>query len=217
MNRLIFIVLLLLHGICSAEEITGIPRLVDGDSIRIADVDIRLHGIDAPEAKQLCLVKGDDWACGETATKALKQIIGTASIRCEWKQRDRYERALGTCYRDGHDIGELMVERGLAVAYTGYSGKYIMNQEEAKKARKGLWGAQFIPPWDWRRGVRLSGNDLPDNGCEIKGNVNRKGNKIYHIKGWRDHAKVRLKAEEGDQCFRSVFDAEMAGFRPAQQ
>ena len=217
MTRMIFITLFLLHGICSAEEITGIPRLVDGDSIRIADVDIRLHGIDAPEAKQLCLVKGDDWACGETATKALKKIIGKASIRCEWKQRDRFERALGTCYRDGHDIGELMVERGLAVAYTGYSGKYIMNQEEAKKARKGLWGAQFIPPWDWRRGVRLSGDDLPDNGCEIKGNVNRKGNKIYHIKGWRDHAKVRLKAEEGDQCFRSVFDAEMAGFRPAQQ
>ena len=121
------------------------------------------------------------------------------------------------CCREGDEFGELMVEHGLAVAYTGYGGKYIMNQEEAKKARKERRGAQFIPPRDWRRGVRLSGNDLPDSGCETKGNVNRKGNKIYHVKGWRDHAKVKLKAEAGDQCFRSVFDAEMAGFRPAPQ
>ncbi len=43
----------------------------------------------------------------------------------------------------------------------------------------------------------------------MKGTVNRKGNKIYHVKGWRDHAKVRLNAEEGDKCFRSVLDAEL--------
>ena len=110
-----------------------------------------------------------------------------------------------------------MVENGLALAYTQYSGKYIPDEQKAKTARKGLWRSQFVPPWDWRRGVRLAGNEPPDWDCEIKGNVNRKGNKIYHVKGWRDHAKVRLNSEEGDTCFRSVMDAEMAGFRPAQQ
>ncbi len=46
-----------------------------------------------------------------------------------------------------------------------------------------------------------------------EGNVNRNGNKIYHVKGWRDPAKVRLKLEEGDICFQTVLDAELAGFR----
>ena len=32
--------------------LTGIPRIIDGDTIRIGNTRIRLHGIDAPEAKQ---------------------------------------------------------------------------------------------------------------------------------------------------------------------
>ena len=59
----------------------------------------------------------------------------------------------------------------------------------------------------------LRGNELPDSDCPVKGNVNRKGDRIYHVKGWRDHAKVRLKLEEGDRCFQSVSVAELAGFR----
>jgi len=32
--------------------ITGVPRIVDGDSLVIGGVKIRLHGIDAPERNQ---------------------------------------------------------------------------------------------------------------------------------------------------------------------
>ena len=213
MRLLIFIVLVLLSAAGFSEEVRGPARVIDGDSIEVDGVNIRLYGIDAPEGKQSCIYKGEDWACGETATEALKQIIGTASIQCVWTKRDRYERALGTCYKDGYDIAEVMVDHGLALAYTRYSAIYILNQEEAKAERKGIWGAQFIPPWEWRRGVRLAGNELPDTDCPVKGNVNRKGDRIYHAKGWRDHAKVRLKPEEGDICFQTILDAELAGFR----
>ena len=37
-----------------AEEIIGIPRIVDGDTIQINEFKIRLEGIDAPEIKQQC-------------------------------------------------------------------------------------------------------------------------------------------------------------------
>ena len=37
-----------------AEEIIGIPRIVDGDTIHINEYKIRLEGIDAPEIKQKC-------------------------------------------------------------------------------------------------------------------------------------------------------------------
>ncbi len=85
--------------------------------------------------------------------------------------------------------------------------------KSAKAEGKGFWDAEFVPPWDRRRGVRLAGNELPDIDCPVKGNVNRKGDRIYHMKGWRDHAKVWLKPEEGDKCFQSVLNAELAGFR----
>ena len=94
---------------------------------------------------------------------------------------------------------------------------YVEQEGAAKAEGKGFWDAQFVPPWDWRRGVRLAGNELADIDCPVKRNVNRKGDRIYHLKGWRDHAKVRLKAEEGDKCFQTVMDAELAGFREPHQ
>ena len=37
-----------------AEEIVGIPRVIDGDTVHIDNQKIRLEGIDAPEKKQRC-------------------------------------------------------------------------------------------------------------------------------------------------------------------
>ena len=39
-------------------DITGKPRVVDGDTIHIGKTKIRLHGIDAPEMKQECAGEG---------------------------------------------------------------------------------------------------------------------------------------------------------------
>ena len=96
----IFIGCLFLAFATCAETISGKAHVIDGDSLRIADTEIHLQGIDAPEGKQLCIFEGEDWACGETAAKAMKQIVGSADIRCTWTHRDRYERALGTCWTD---------------------------------------------------------------------------------------------------------------------
>lgn len=209
----IALVLLLASAASHSDEITGKAHVIDGDSIRIADTEIRLYGIDAPEGKQSCLQQGEDWACGETATEALRLIIGNAEIHCTWQELDRYERALATCTREGHDIAEMMVDHGVAMAYRKYTWRYALDEDEAKAKRKGLWAGAFIPPWDWRRGVRLEGNELPDIDCPVKGNVNSKGDRIYHVKGWRDHAKVVLNRKQGDRCFHTVEDALTAGFR----
>ena len=38
-----------------AAERSGIPRVVDGDTLTIGATKIRLQGIDAPETDQVCL------------------------------------------------------------------------------------------------------------------------------------------------------------------
>jgi endonuclease YncB( thermonuclease family) len=217
MRLLIFVTLAFFSVAIFSQEITGTARVIDGDSIRIADVEIRLHGIDAPEAKQMCKMKGQDWRCGHAATETLSFLLVGATIRCSWTERDQYDRALATCYRKDTNLNEMMVGVGMAFAYQQYSDIYVTQEKTARDANMGLWDSQFVPPWDWRRGVRLAGNESPDSDCPVKGNVNRKGDRIYHVKGWRDHAKVRLKPEGGDTCFQAVLDAELAGFRPAQQ
>ena len=51
MRRAILAILILLPA-TGAAEITGKPRVIDGNTIEIAGQRIRLHGIDAPESAQ---------------------------------------------------------------------------------------------------------------------------------------------------------------------
>ena len=52
MFRVVLAALLLLVPSVALADITGKPRVIDGDTIEIAGERIRLHGIDAPESKQ---------------------------------------------------------------------------------------------------------------------------------------------------------------------
>ena len=46
-------------------EIAGTATVVDGDTVKIRGIRIRLHGIDAPESKQQCRrANGERWRCG---------------------------------------------------------------------------------------------------------------------------------------------------------
>jgi endonuclease YncB( thermonuclease family) len=56
----------------ASPDITGIPRIVDGDTVQIDATKIRLTGIDAPGTDQVCLdPAGERWACGVTARDEL--------------------------------------------------------------------------------------------------------------------------------------------------
>lgn len=53
----------------------------------------------------------------------------------------------------------------------------------------------------------------PDPSCAIKGNVNSRGDLIYHAPGWRDYNRTDVKPEEGDRWFCTEDEARAAGFR----
>ncbi len=57
----------------------------------------------------------------------------------------------------------------------------------------------------------------PDPSCPIKGNVNSRGEKIYHMPDQRDYERTDIKPEEGDRWFCSPAEAEAAGFRAAKR
>src|SRR5436305_2397276 len=87
-------------AICSigqAADISGIPRVVDGDTLVIGATKIRLEGIDAPETDQICLnAKGDHRACGIEARDRLEAHIANRVINCLSNGTDVYQRSLAT-------------------------------------------------------------------------------------------------------------------------
>ncbi len=148
---LIALALSLLLSTVALADITGQPRVIDGDTLEVAGQRIRLHGIDAPESRQLCRKGGERWRCGMGATSALKAFLGSRPVSCEELDRDRYRRVVAKCAVDGEDIGEWMVSQGWAVAYYLYSYEYSRAEQHAKSARRGVGSGEFEKPWEWRK------------------------------------------------------------------
>ena len=143
--------LLFLPPPLASAEITGQPRVIDGDTLAIDGQRIRLSGIDAPERRQPCFHDGQPWRCGEDAAKALARKIDRRPVTCEERDRDRYGRTIAICYAGGEDLNAWMVEQGWAMAYRRYSLDYVEEEADAQQSRRGLWQGEFMPPWEWRK------------------------------------------------------------------
>ena len=155
MLRTAFLVIALVFSAPAQADITGTASVIDGDTIEIHGQRIRFHGIDAPESRQTCVANGEVWRCGQQAALALSDFIGSSPVTCEEQGTDRYGRTIATCHIRGEDIEAWMVANGWAVAYRKYSMDYVGQEQAAKAARRGIWRGKFVPPWDWRHGVRL--------------------------------------------------------------
>ena len=195
-------------------EITGRPRIIDGDTIEISRQRIRLFGIDAPEGSQYCKLDGKPWRCGRQSTFALAEFIGKAWVRCVEKDRDRYKRIVAVCYLGKKDINAWMVRNGWAVDYRRYSkGAYRAEQLHAERGKLGIWRGDFIAPWDWRRGKRLSvAKEKVQTACLIKGNISRSG-RIYHVPGGQYYGRTRITTSKGERWFCNEAEARAAGWR----
>lgn len=125
----------------------GVARAVDGDTFRIGGLDIRLQGIDAPESRQVC---ADGWQAGAAASHALAGLLAAGPPSCEQITTDRYGRTVAICRVNGQDIGEAMVRRGLAWAYTTYSMRYFFQEMLARFDGIGVHARSCSPPAEWR-------------------------------------------------------------------
>ena len=105
----------------AAGTFTGPARVIDGDTLDVGGVRIRLHGIDAPESEQICRAGGKRWSCGREAARALAGRIGGRPVGCQERDRDRYGRVVAACSASGVDLNAWMVAEGWAFAYRRYS------------------------------------------------------------------------------------------------
>src|SRR6478736_3142104 len=186
--------LLLIPASAGAVDITGVPKIREADQIVIGSHRIRLGGVDAPSADQLCLnTKGERWTCGVAARDELAKYAEGKIWVCHARAIDRRGRTVARCDVGGEDIQKWLVRSGWALAYVRLSRDYEPDEAAAREAKAGMWQGAFIAPWDWRERNKkttilgatkppdgahaillasASGPVAPSPDCTIKGNVN---------------------------------------------
>jgi micrococcal nuclease len=156
-----------------------VERVKDGDTFEVRvqrttlsgaatsqRLEIRLHGVDAPERDQ---------AYSEAARAALTALIGGREVDLVETDRDKYGRTVALVLLDGRDVGADLVRSGHAWAFRRYlgavegDGTYCVLEYEARQARRGLWaGPRPRAPWlerEDRRG-RTGGRFPPESSAE---------------------------------------------------
>lgn len=96
-------------------------RVIDGDTIEdtTSGERIRLSNIDTPETGERAQCRAEREA-GEVATRAAREIVASGAVTVRRTGRtDRYGRTIGFVLVDGRDLGEIMMDRGLARPWRG--------------------------------------------------------------------------------------------------
>lgn len=216
-----------LPTLAAANLIEGKAEVIDGDSLRVAGMEVRLFGVDAPEYAQTCFDNGATVPCGAMAKDALEGLIGGGVLVCVSHDTDTYGRAVARCRTSGADVGDALVSSGWATAFRRYSDEYVAAEARARASRTGIWQWDFQSPEDFRASQQIAAQQPPraramapettaprrfeKNGmCLIKGNHSRRGDWIYHLPGMPYYDDTRAEA-----YFCTEAQAQAAGYRRA--
>lgn len=132
-------------------EVVEPIKVIDGDELSVRRGDdvfvVRLLGVKCfsgtfsdPAVQQL----------GAACTAALGDLARGGELRVSFGEfrRDRQGRVLGYLEVDGKDVGETLIRRGHALAYTawpfGREPRYLVAEEEARTHARGLWGVRDV-------------------------------------------------------------------------
>ncbi|PPA71949.1 thermonuclease family protein [Jeotgalibacillus proteolyticus] len=195
-----------------------VVNVVDGDTIDVELTDgsverVRLLLIDTPETKHPQL--GVQPFGPEAAEYTEKHLTGEKiQLEFDVSERDRYGRVLAYVWLDDSLFNEKLISEGLArVSIYPPDIKYVDEfehiQEIARRKGVGIWSLEnYVTDKGFQRTKKEANNPPQKDGCLIKGNINSKGEKIYHIPSSRYYQNTIP-----EEWFCAAEEAEKAGFR----
>jgi len=233
-SRLILAITLLLLVMTGQEIWTrsgGSPRegralvsdVVDGDTIHVGrgwrHSTVRLIGVDTPETVH---PEKPVEFFGPEASEFTRRSLQGKWVRLEFEpldQVDRYGRLLAYVFlEDGTFFNRELVYKGYARSYTRsdfrYKQDFLLAQQEARQARKGLWVKEGA---EGSTSVRAEGRVIegasPSGPFEerIIGNIR---SKVYHLPGQEGYARA---SEKNRIYFSTEEEAIKAGYRRAER
>lgn len=108
-------------GLAAVTALTGYSPaastviIVDGDTIKVSGVTIRLLEIDTPETyRSRC---ENELVQGLKAKERLRALLDAGPVSYDAHGHDRYGRTLAYVYAGGVDVGAVLLEEGYALPY----------------------------------------------------------------------------------------------------
>ena len=193
-----------------------VVRVVDGDTV-ILNIDgqktrVRLIGIDTPES--VAEDKSRNVKEGKIASEYTKKLLEKKKVRVEFddEKEDVYERKLGYVFLDDEFINEKLLKEGMAKLYTKttnqkYSERLKKAEEYARENKKGFWKDFYVNDPN----LYIKYTDSKGRGM-IKGNINNKGLKIYHMPNQKSYKDVKINFKKGEKYFVTEKEAQDEGF-----
>ena len=221
------------HDVSKLEEFP-LVSVIDGDTIKIkyngANENVRFLLVDTPETNH---PKLGEQPFGQDAKDFTKQLLkgqDTVFLEFDVSYRDKYNRLLAYIYTsDGKSLQEELLKQGLArVAYiyapnTKHVDWFEAIQKKAQQQAIGIWSVEnYVTNRGYDKDAveevkavkKANEEKKPDSitDCTIKGNINSKGEKIYHVPGQQYYEMT-----VAEEMFCSKEEAEAAGFRATQK
>lgn len=201
----------------------------DGDTFAVnlnnKEEKVRLVLVDTPETVH---PTKPEQPFGKEASEYTKNFIEGKEVSLEFdaQERDRYGRLLAYVYVDGIMLNQALLENGLArVAVYPPNTKYLDEFKEievyAKNEGLGIWSIEnYATDGGYEEEVyeqesevnEDSSNETVSQDCNIKGNINSKGEMIYHVPSGQFYDRT-----DPEEMFCSEEEAEAAGYRASKR
>tara|TARA_R110002020_G_scaffold66473_16_gene174742 strand:+ start:1699 stop:2136 length:438 start_codon:yes stop_codon:yes gene_type:complete len=98
-------------SMCGRERVTCV---VDGDTIWLQGVNLRLESYDTPEPYNDICGGQAEIALAKRASARLLQLLNGNAFTVQTGHEDRYGRVLATIRIGGTDVGDILIAEGLA-------------------------------------------------------------------------------------------------------
>jgi micrococcal nuclease len=105
----------------------------DVDTIVVDGIPVRLNGVDGPETST---------RVGREARAFMAALVRGRVVTCRLTGRRNYDRFIGTCFLDGHDIGAIAIANGHALDCRRHSGG-LYRSLETPAARSRIQRARY--------------------------------------------------------------------------
>jgi len=123
----------------AGDELRGDASVKSGNEIQIGKRTVRLFGIRAPGIDDTCQIDDVKMKCGIVAWSELIQLADGWHVSCDIELKSKDGAEYATCYVGELDVNEGMVRSGWAKAMKQQTDRYLVDEEDARSSKRGLW------------------------------------------------------------------------------